>query len=73
MSSAPRHLPSLIGWTLTGLAALGSISVLAFSRGEQVNALWMVIASVCVFALAWRFHSAWLMARVLTLNDTRAT
>jgi len=43
------------------------------SRGEQVNALWIVIASVCVFALAWRFHSAWLMARVLTLNDARAT
>ena len=60
-------------WSLVVVAGAGSIAVLAFSRGEQVNALWMVIASLCVFAIAWRFHSAWLMAKVLTLNDERAT
>jgi len=59
----------------SGVIALGagSLGVLAWSRGETVNALWMVVASVCVFAVAWRFHSAWLMAKVLTLDDTRAT
>jgi carbon starvation protein len=59
----------------SGIVALGAASfgVLAWSRGETVNALWMVIASVCVFAVAWRFHSSWLMAKVLTLDDTRAT
>ena len=59
----------------SGVVALGagSLGVLAWSRGEPVNALWMVVASVCVFAIAWRFHSAWLMAKVLTLDDTRAT
>lgn len=59
----------------SGVVALGAVSlgVLAWSRGEQVNALWMVVASLCVFAIAWRFHSAWLMAKVLTLDDTRAT
>ncbi|HRE82990.1 MAG TPA: carbon starvation CstA family protein, partial [Opitutaceae bacterium] len=41
--------------------------------GEPVNALWMVVASVCVFAIAYRFHSAWLMAKVLTLDNMRAT
>jgi carbon starvation protein len=55
------------------LAGAGSLAVLALARGESVNALWMVVASLCVFALAWRFHSAWLMAKVLTLNDLRAT
>ena len=68
-----RSWPAAIGWSLAGVAAIVSVAVLAMSRGEQVNALWIVIASVCVFALAWRFHSAWLMARVLTLNDARAT
>ncbi|MFM2099728.1 MAG: hypothetical protein RLZZ366_1267, partial [Pseudomonadota bacterium] len=59
----------------SGVVALGagSLGVLAWSRGEPVNALWMVVASACVFAIAWRFHSAWLMAKVLTLDDTRAT
>ncbi len=65
--------PNILLWS--GIIALGagSLGVLAWSRGEPVNALWMVIASGCVFAIAWRFHSAWLMAKVLTLDDTRAT
>ena len=60
-------------WSLVVLAGAGSIAVLALARGEHVNALWMVVAAVCVFAISWRFHSAWLMARVLTLRDDRAT
>jgi carbon starvation protein len=69
----PLSWPALAGWSLAGLAVIFSLAVLALSRGEQVSALWIVVASVCVFALAWRFHSAWLMAKVLTLNDARAT
>ena len=64
---------AVAGWSLAALAGLGAVAVLAASRGEQVNALWIVVAAVCVFAIAWRFHSAWLMAKVLTLNDERAT
>jgi carbon starvation protein len=60
-------------WSVVALLGAGSVAVLALARGEPVNALWMVIASVCVFAIAWRFHSAWLMAKVLTLQDDRAT
>jgi carbon starvation protein len=33
----------------------------------------MVVAAACVFAVAYRFHSAWLMARVLTIDELRAT
>lgn len=59
----------------SAVVALGVIAfvVLAWARQEPVNALWLVVASVCVFALAWRFHSAWLAAKVLTLDETRAT
>jgi len=71
--SKPFSWSALAGWSLAGAACVVSVAVLALSRGEPVNALWIVVASVCVFALAWRFHSAWLMARVLTLNDARAT
>lgn len=57
------------------MAILGAVSIgmLAWSRGEPVNALWMVVAALCVFAIGYRFHSAWLMAEVLTLDELRAT
>jgi carbon starvation protein len=60
-------------WTLVVALGVAAIAVLASSRGEPVNALWMVVAAVCVFAVSYRFHSAWLMAKVLTLDDLRAT
>lgn len=63
----------IVGWLLVVIAGAGSLAVLALSRGEPVNALWLVIASVCVFMVAYRFHSAWLMAKVLTLDEMRAT
>lgn len=58
----------------TAVAALGSIAVAvaAFQRGEPVNALWLVIAGVCTFAVGYRFYSAWLVAKVLTIDETRA-
>ena len=61
------------GWTAVALAGAVSVAVLAWSRGEPVSALWMVVAAACVFAIAYRFHSAWLMAKVLTVVQLRAT
>jgi carbon starvation protein len=58
----------------SAVAALGAlaVAVAAFQRGEPVNALWLVIAGVCTFAVAYRFYSAWLVAKVLTVDETRA-
>ena len=44
----------------------------AFHNGERVNALWLVVAGLCTFAISYRFYSKWLMAKVLTLDDRRA-
>jgi len=71
--SKPLSWIAIVGWAAVVAGCVGSVAILAMSRGEPVNALWIVIASACVFAIAWRFHSAWLMAKVLTLDDTRAT
>jgi len=60
-------------WTLVVALGTGALGVLAWARNEPVSALWLVVAAACVFAVAWRFHSAWLMARVLTLDELRAT
>lgn len=63
----------VLGWSAVVVLGTAGIAVLAWSRGEAVSALWMVVAATCVFAVAYRFHAAWLMAKVLTLDETRAT
>ncbi|MBS0664697.1 MAG: carbon starvation protein A [Verrucomicrobia bacterium] len=72
-AASTRSWIRLAGWGAVVALGTFAIGVLAWSRGEAVNALWMVIAAACVFAVAYRFHSAWLMARVLTLDELRAT
>jgi len=71
--SAPVKIVRAAAWTCVCAAGAASLAVLAWSRGEPVSALWMVVAAACVFAVAYRFHSAWLMARVLTIDEMRAT
>ncbi|MDF9827294.1 carbon starvation protein [Ereboglobus sp. PH5-10] len=70
----PRLSPlAILAWAVVAVLLGISASIIALARGEPINAIWIVIASVCVFALAYRFHSSWLMAKVLTLDDMRAT
>ena len=69
---SPHWLRVLI-WPCVVALGTGSTALLAWSRNEPVSALWIVVAAVCVFAVAWRFHSAWLVARVLTVDEMRAT
>src|SRR5688572_19846121 len=67
----PSWLRFLV-WALVIALGVTAIGVLAWSRGEPVSALWIVVAALCVFAVAYRFHSAWLLAKVLTLDELRA-
>ncbi len=62
----------VVVWSLVVALGVTAIGVLARSRGEPVSALWIVVASLCVFAVAYRFHSAWLLAKVLTIDELRA-
>jgi len=57
------------------LAVLGAIALSAFAlhRQEPVNALWILTAAICVYLLGYRFYSAWIAARVLAVDPTRAT
>ena len=59
-----------LGTAALGAWALGSI---ATHRGETINAIWFVVAAACVYLVAFRFYSAWIAAKVLTLDPTRAT
>jgi carbon starvation protein len=57
------------------VAALGTwaIATLALSRGEQISALWIVVAGFCALSISYRFYSKWLATKVLVLNEERAT
>ena len=53
-----------------GAAALGGI---ALNRGEQVNALWLITAALCVYAIGYRFYASWIATKVLLIDPSRAT
>src|SRR3989441_4520025 len=57
-------------WANSSAAAFG---VLALSRGETVNAAWLLTAAVCTYAVGYRFYSTFLANRVFGLDDRRAT
>jgi carbon starvation protein len=58
-----------------GVAVLGAFALggIALHKGETINAMWIIVAAVCVYALGYRFYSAWILAKVLTADGTRAT
>src|ERR1700732_5021713 len=60
-------------WVAVTLLGLASLAVLALSRGEQISALWIVTAGFCAAAISYRFYSKWIAAKILVLNDERAT
>src|SRR5947209_2212893 len=57
------------------VAALGALSLatIAWHRGEAINAMWLVAAALCSYALGYRFYSKFLAAKVLTVDGLRAT
>src|SRR5690349_14186583 len=57
------------------IAALGAIAlgIIATGRGEQINAVWLIVAAACVYAIGYRFYSRFLAYRVLILDPQRAT
>lgn len=69
----PKKLLSSLAWL--AIAGLGASAVggIALHRGESINAIWFIVAALCVYAIGYRFYSAWIAARVLMLDESRAT
>ncbi|MGB5131394.1 MAG: carbon starvation CstA family protein [Steroidobacteraceae bacterium] len=57
------------------LAVIGAFAVsgIALNRGEPINALWILTAAICLYTIGYRFYAAWITARVLSTDATRAT
>ena len=59
-----------VGLAVVGAGAVGGI---ALNRGETINTLWFITAAVCIYVLGYRVYAAWIAARVLVVDETRAT
>src|SRR5207247_70801 len=68
-----QPLASLLVWSGISVLGAAAFGVLALSRGETVNAAWLLTAAVCTYAVGYRFYSKFLASRVFGLDDRRAT
>jgi carbon starvation protein len=66
-------VPSKLVWFAVAIAGAWAVGSIATHRGESINAIWFVVAAACVYLIAFRFYSAWICAKVLVLDETRAT
>ncbi len=64
-----RHIP----WILIAIAGATALTVVAVSRGEAVNALWIVVAAVSSFLVAYRTYALYIARHVMRLDPARAT
>ena len=69
MNSLQRHL----GWAAVATLGAGALGVVALNRGESINALWLVVAAVCVYLIAYRYYSLFIADKVMELDPTRMT
>src|SRR6266436_2871321 len=72
MARMPKPIRFLL-WTVVVLLGAFALGTIAVHRGAQINALWLVAAAVCTYALGYRFYSKFIAAKVLALDPQRAT
>ncbi|EEE8308820.1 carbon starvation protein CstA [Salmonella enterica subsp. enterica serovar Enteritidis] len=60
-------------WTALSVLGAFALGYIALNRGEQINALWIVVASVCVYLIAYRFYGLYIAKKVLAVDPTRMT
>ncbi len=60
-------------WVLISFIAAVSLSVIAgfLNPGEKVNAIWLIVATVCIFVITYRFYAAFLASKVLVFDETK--
>ncbi|GAB1438532.1 carbon starvation CstA family protein [Providencia sp.] len=64
-----KHIP----WMILGIIGAICLGVVALRRGEHISALWIVVASVAVYLIAYRYYSLYIAKKVMKLDETRAT
>src|SRR5574343_276670 len=70
---APTTLASRLGWAALALCGAAALGVVALKRGESISAIWIVIAAVCVYLIAYRYYGQFIARTVMQLDANRAT
>ncbi|MYM85252.1 carbon starvation protein A [Duganella sp. FT50W] len=73
MHTVPNTLAGKLGWAALALVGASALGVVALHRGESISAIWIVIAAVCVYLIAYRFYSRYIADKVLGLDPRRMT
>ncbi len=68
-----RRLRTIIIWSLVSAVGAASFAWLALSRGEPVNAAWLLVAALCTYAVSYRFYSRFIASKVFALDPARPT
>ncbi len=68
-----KKLLRMLIWIGIALAGAAGLAAIAIERDEHINAIWFILAAGCTYLVAYRFYSAFIAAKVLALDDTRAT
>ncbi len=63
----------ILGWAVVALLGAVAVGTVAVHRGEPINALWLVVAATCCYALGYRFYSRFVAVKILVLDGLRAT
>ncbi|WP_343594476.1 carbon starvation CstA family protein [Acinetobacter sp.] len=66
-------ITSMFVWVIVAIIGAVSFGMLALSRGEQVNAVWLVLAALCTYSIAYRFYSLYIAKNIFEINPRRLT
>src|SRR5881396_2889237 len=68
-----KRVISSVIWCAVAVIGAGAYASLAMRRQEPINSIYILLAALCSYAIGYRFYSKWIAARILGLNDRRAT
>ena len=68
-----KKVLALLFWIAVGLTGAAAIGTVACSKGETINALWLVTAAFCTAAISYRFYGKWLETKIFMVDSQRVT
>ncbi len=68
-----KNLAKPLAWICFSLLFTFALSTIALSRGESINALWIVVTAICVYLIGYRYYSRFIANKVLNLDYSRKT
>ncbi len=73
MTANSTSASSKIAWVFVAILGAIAFGYIALNRGESINAMWVLTASVCVYLIGYRFYSLYIADKVLKVDATRMT